>query len=112
MVLWHPSAAAKRICSEPISKLFGSKAGIAARSVLAEAGDQSDLESIENSYEAVIGELERADIINALVRMETGRRNSFYGRVRADSDLVSRAIQVVRAGPKKPPPVGYWINRT
>jgi len=73
----------------------------AARSVLAEAGDQSDLESMESSYESFAGDLDRADIINALTRMETGRRNSFYGRVNSDNDLVARAIRLVKTSAKK-----------
>jgi hypothetical protein len=73
----------------------------AARSVLAEAGDQSDLESIESSYESYTSELERADIINALTRMETGRRNSFFGRVTSDNELVTRAIRFVRASSRR-----------
>ena len=74
-----------------------------ARSILGKAGDQSDLESIESSYESFNTDLERADIINALSCMENGRRNSFYGRVSLDNDLVARATRLVKASPRKVP---------
>jgi hypothetical protein len=70
----------------------------AARSVLGRAGDQSDLEAIEGSYDTIAGELEKADVVDALTRMEMSRRNSFFGRVSSDGELVSRAIRCVRAG--------------
>jgi hypothetical protein len=70
----------------------------AARSVLGIKGDQSDLEAIEGSYDTIAGDLERADVVDALARMETGRRNSFFGRVLSDGELVGRAVRRVRAG--------------
>jgi hypothetical protein len=73
----------------------------AARSVLAEAGDQSDLESIESSYESFPGDLERADIVNALARMETGRRNSFFGRIISDGELVNRAVRMIKSSSRR-----------
>lgn len=69
----------------------------AARSVLGQEGDQSDLEAIEGSYDTILGDLERADVVYALARMETSRRNSFFGRVSSDGELVSRAVRCVRA---------------
>jgi len=74
----------------------------AARSVLGLKGDQSDLEAIEGSYETIAGDLERADVVDALARMETSRRNSFFGRVSSDGELVSRAVRRVRAGAGSP----------
>jgi hypothetical protein len=71
---------------------------MATRSVLGQEGDQSDLEAIEGSYDTILGDLERADVVEALARMETGRRNSFFGRVSSDGDLVGRAVRRVRVG--------------
>jgi hypothetical protein len=59
---------------------------------LGEVGDQADLEAIEGHYERVTNEMERAAIISALARMETGRRNAFYGRAYSDGDMVARAV--------------------
>ena len=69
----------------------------AARSVLGRAGDQSDLEVIEGNYDTIAGDLERADVVDALARMETSRRNSFFGRVSSDGELVGRAVRCVKA---------------
>jgi hypothetical protein len=70
---------------------------MSALAILGEAGDQSDLEMIEGRYEHATAEMERAAIVAALGRMETSRRNSFYGRVQSDGDMVARAIQWVRS---------------
>jgi hypothetical protein len=67
-----------------------------ARALLGKEGDQSDLEAIESSYDCRLGELECADIVDALLRMEVGRRNSFFGRICSDGDLIARAIKRVR----------------
>ncbi|MGA3208036.1 MAG: RNA-directed DNA polymerase [Syntrophales bacterium] len=64
--------------------------------VIGVGGISADLEIIENSYGSATNELEKAEIITALTRMEIGRRNSFYGRVKGDGELVSWAIQCVR----------------
>ena len=55
------------------------------------------MEVIEGSYDTIGGDLERDDVVNALARMETSRRNSFFGRVSSDGKLVSRAVRCVRA---------------
>jgi hypothetical protein len=68
----------------------------ASRAVLGKYGDQSDLEVIESSYDNRLGETECADIVDSLARMEAGRRNSFFGRIGSDGDLVNRAIKHVR----------------
>jgi len=54
------------------------------------------LPDIEESYTNATTELERADRVAALTRMERGRRNAFYARVSAHGKLVSRAIAVAR----------------
>lgn len=69
----------------------------AARSILGKVGDQSDLEAIENSYETFSGELEKADIVDSLARMEKGRRNAIFGRITADGELVRRSISRVKS---------------
>lgn len=66
-------------------------------SVVGAAGDISDLEKLEASYNTLTTELEKAEYITAVKRMETGRRNAFYGRVQADGDLVQRAIKVAKS---------------
>lgn len=71
---------------------------MAARAILGREGDQSDLETIESSYDFRLGDLECADIVVAMSRMEAGRRNAFFGRISSDGDLVSRAIKMVRMG--------------
>jgi hypothetical protein len=43
-----------------------------ARAILGRDGDQSDLETIENSYDVNFGDLECADIVDAMSRMEGG----------------------------------------
>lgn len=50
------------------------------------------MERIEREYADAATDLERADIASALARMEKGRRNAFYGRIRADGILIARAI--------------------
>lgn len=72
---------------------------MSARAILGREGDQSDLEAIESSYDFRLGDLECADIVDALTRMEVGRRNSFFGRISSDGDLVSRSIRRVRTAP-------------
>jgi hypothetical protein len=59
--------------------------------------NQSDLDKIEHRYPVVSGEVEKATYIAALERMELGRRNAFYAKVEADSDLVARAVNVVKS---------------
>lgn len=80
----------------------------AARSVLGREGDQSDLEAIEANYDTILGELERADVVDSLARMETSRRNSFFGRVSSDGELVSRAVRRVRAGARAVSAPSSW----
>jgi hypothetical protein len=69
---------------------------MAARAILGREGDQSDLETIESSYDYGLGDLECADIVDAMSRMELGRRNAFFGRISSDGDLVGRAVKRVR----------------
>lgn len=64
--------------------------------VLAVAGNEADLEDIEQSYNTASTKCEKAEIVTCLHRMETSRRNRFYGRVRNDSDLIRRAVELAK----------------
>lgn len=64
--------------------------------VLGEAGDPSDLEEIRDRYDEVQTEIGRAQSVAAIVKMERGQRNAFYGRVSGDGDLVARAVAWAR----------------
>lgn len=59
-----------------------------AISYLGAYGNQSDLDKIEQQYPAADSGLERATYVAALERLEVGRRNAFYAKVKSDSDLV------------------------
>ena len=59
--------------------------------ILGEAGDTSDLEAIRDGYKELETEIGRAQSVAALVKMERGQRNAFYGRVIGSGDLVVRA---------------------
>lgn len=62
-----------------------------AFAVLRRGGDAADLERIEIHYPHAATELERADVVAAVARMEPGRRNTFYRAVTDDGALVARA---------------------
>lgn len=52
---------------------------------------------MEAFYPSLRGELERAELVAALARMERGRRNAFYSGVRGDGVLVRRAVRHAHA---------------
>jgi Reverse transcriptase (RNA-dependent DNA polymerase) len=60
-------------------------------------GDKSDLERLESTYGTLATEIEKASCIEALSRLEIGRRNSLYARIAKDGRLVSRAVTRVRS---------------
>ena len=62
-----------------------------ALTYLGRFGDDADLEGIEQGYGEVASDIERADRIAALSRMEKSRRNGFYARVLRDGHYVERA---------------------
>lgn len=68
--------------------------------VLGLAADPADLERLENHYGTATTDLERAEIVMALEKLEVSRRNAFYGRVKSDGELAKRAIESVRSGRK------------
>jgi hypothetical protein len=58
-----------------------------ARGVLAAQAEVADLERLEREYEQSRDDLEKAQIICCLRRMERSRLRAFMGRVRGDGDL-------------------------
>jgi hypothetical protein len=56
----------------------------------------ADLERLEASYSGIHDDLEKAQVLTSLKRLEAGRRNAFYGRVAGDSVLCERAIRLVK----------------
>ncbi|MBL0350673.1 MAG: RNA-directed DNA polymerase [Elusimicrobia bacterium] len=71
--------------------------------ILGSAGSPADIDRILSAYTTAESDLEKAQIVEALKRMELSRRNSFYGKIRDDSDLVRRAvIRAQSAGTAQP----------
>lgn len=68
--------------------------------VLGTVADAADLEKIENDYSSARTDLERAEFVVALEKLEIGRRNAFYNRIKSDGELVRRAVASVRSGKK------------
>jgi hypothetical protein len=64
--------------------------------ILGKIGDASDLEMIESQYSIALTETQKAECVAALARLERGRRNAFYGRIKHDGDLVASAIRYVK----------------
>ncbi len=67
--------------------------------MLEQYGSTADLQRLESRYGEARNDLERCEIVCALRRMETGRRNEFLGRVKNDSELNKRAVKWVRSSP-------------
>ena len=67
------------------------------RTILQHHGTNADLHRLEGSYGSLHEELEKAQVLVSLKRIEVGRRNAFYGRVAGDGLLCERAIRLVRA---------------
>lgn len=59
-------------------------------------GSTTELTDFEESYSEAETELERADRVAAVRRMERSRRNAFYARVAGHGKLVSRAVAVAK----------------
>jgi reverse transcriptase-like protein len=64
--------------------------------ILGKVGDESDLDAIESQYSAALTETQKAECVMALARLERGRRNAFYGRIKHDGELVACAIRYVK----------------
>jgi hypothetical protein len=68
-----------------------------ARALLGKFGDQADLERLLTAFNGASDPLERAQLLCSLTRLERGRRNALLGRVKSESEWVSRAVRVVRS---------------
>jgi len=69
-----------------------------ARALLARHGTPADLERLVAFYPRATDDIERAEIICCVTRMELSRRNSFLSRVAADSVWTQWASDAVRSG--------------
>lgn len=69
-----------------------------ARTFLGQFGSTADLDRLEESYAAASSDLERAEIVVALHRLEKSRRNGFLNTARADGFLVAKAADRVGSG--------------
>lgn len=63
-----------------------------ATEILGRFGNNADFETLRAAYDLVHDPLRQSEIIYAIRRMERGRRNEFYGRVRESSDYHDRAV--------------------
>ncbi|MEZ4414853.1 MAG: RNA-directed DNA polymerase [Gemmatimonadota bacterium] len=70
----------------------------AARAILGRWGSPADLERLQAAYAGAASDLEHAELVCCLERMEVGRRNAFLGHVGGDGELTSRATRLVRQG--------------
>jgi hypothetical protein len=68
------------------------------RKLLQDHGTIADMDRLEGSYSEARDDLEAAQILVSLKRMESGRRNAFFGRVEGDGLLRARAVRLVRQG--------------
>ncbi len=68
------------------------------RKLLQDHGTIADLDRLEASYVDMRDDLEAAQTLISLKRMDAGRRNAFYGRVEDDGVLRGRAVRLVRQG--------------
>jgi hypothetical protein len=66
------------------------------RKLLQEHGTIADRDRLEQSYGQAHDALEAAQILISLKKVETARRNAFYGRVDKDGLLQSRATRLVK----------------
>jgi hypothetical protein len=62
------------------------------------SSDLADLERLVAFYPRATDDIERAEIICCVTRMELSRRNSFLSRVAADSVWTQWASDAVRSG--------------
>jgi len=60
-------------------------------------GDITDMQLIESLYRSCSSDLERADCIMGLRRLETGKRNAFYAAAAGDGALADRAVRLAKA---------------
>jgi len=67
------------------------------REFLAKWGSPADLERLIEGLQAASSDIEKAELICCLRRIEIGRRNSIISRVASEGEFPSRAARLVRA---------------
>jgi hypothetical protein len=68
----------------------------AARALLGRHGTDADGDDLMRAYGAATSDLECAEIVCSIARVEKGKRNAFLGRIKDDGFLTSAAVQGVR----------------
>jgi hypothetical protein len=71
------------------------------RELLARFGSPADIDRLEDSLAEPVADLERAELVCCMRRMEMGRRNSILARLTNESMLTKCAVSLVRAGTLK-----------
>ena len=66
------------------------------RKFLGKYGDDSDLDKLESQYSLASNEVEKADIICSLGRIEKSRRNSLLARLKNDGYLIGLASDYIK----------------
>lgn len=59
-------------------------------------GNIADIERLQHLYSETNDELEQAQIICSLNRMEAGKRNNFYSKVQSDSHIKRIAVEIAK----------------
>jgi hypothetical protein len=72
----------------------------ASRVIVGRHGKVADLHHLMADYQTVGGDLEKAEIICALSRLEKGARNAFLKRVERDGPWAGKAAALVRSLPR------------
>lgn len=60
-------------------------------------GNIADLDKLQQLYTQTADELEQAQIICSLKNMETGKRNTFYGKIQTESNIIKTAVEIAKA---------------
>lgn len=68
------------------------------REFIARYGSLADVDRLEEAFSETSSDLERAELVCAIRRMELGRRNSILARLRDESLFTTNAVALVRAG--------------
>ena len=67
-----------------------------ARLFLGRFGTASDIDKLADSYASAQNDLEQAEILCSIQRMEKGRRNAILGQSASDGFLTEYAVKLVR----------------
>ncbi len=68
-----------------------------ATAYLSKFGNYADIESFQATFANCTDDLERADFVMAMSKLEIGRRNTFFATIAGDSHLIDRAIKLAKA---------------